>query len=103
MPSDRGRRSNWYHRYWHDWPEVQQTAYEVAKAHARYLGYEVIMERGYGPPPGDLRDVGAVMRIKLIVSRRSAKQRQPEPEELAVDVERRAGKFHAKTANVDPE
>jgi hypothetical protein len=38
------------------------------------------------------------MRVDLIVFRRSGKHRQPEFENLSVDVERRAGKFHAKTA-----
>lgn len=103
MPSERGRRFNWYNRYWQDWPEVSQTVYEVAMAHARYLGYEVQMAGGFGPPPGDLRDVGPVMRVNVFVFRRSGKHRKPEREVLTVDVERRAGKFHAKTANTDPD
>jgi hypothetical protein len=108
MPTDDGQRFNWVHRYWHDWPDVEATVYEVAKAHARYLGYEVrvpigVHKHACTPPPGDLSEVGPVVRIKLIVFRRSGKHRQPVYENLYVDVERRAGKFHPKTANVGHE
>lgn len=102
MPSPNGVRHNWFNRFWHDWPDVYQTVYEVAKAHARYLGYEVHAAGGNGPPPGDLRDMGPVMRVKVIVFRYSGKHRQPERAVLAVDVERRAGKFHVKAAQIDP-
>jgi hypothetical protein len=70
--------------------------FEVAKAHARYLGYEVHGFNGCAPPPGDFGAMGPVVRLKLIVFRRSRKHRQPEYEDLSVDVERRAGKFYAK-------
>ena len=90
MPKENGRRFNWYNRYWHDWPEVEGTVLEVARAHARYLGYEIHRGGGYGPPPGDFRDLGPVMRIKLLVFRRNGKHRQPVYEDLAVDVERHA-------------
>lgn len=103
MPSGRGRHFNWFNRYWQDWPEVKQTVYEVAIAHARYLGYEVHNAGGFDPPPGDLRDVGPVVRVKVFVYRRNGKHLKSRYEILAVDVERRGGKFHAKTAHVDPE
>jgi hypothetical protein len=97
MPSDRGRQFNWFHRYWHDWPDVEQTVYEVAVAHARYLGYEVYGAGGMMPPPGDLRDVGPVVHVRVTVFRRNARHLT---QTLAVDVERRAGKFHVKSATV---
>ena len=111
MPTDPGQYFNWYHRYWHDWPDVAETVHEVAKTHARYLGYEVhglggmYATHAYGcnPPPGDLGAVGPVVRIKLVVFRRSGKHRQPVYEDLYVDVERRAGKFHPKRATVERE
>jgi hypothetical protein len=105
MPSDSGRYFNWFNRHWRqDWPEVEQTVYEVAKNHARYLGYEVQRAGGgFRPPPGDINDVGPVVRVKVYVLRRSGKHRQPVHEVLTVDVERRGGKFHAKTASVDPD
>jgi hypothetical protein len=109
MPTEYGQYFNWYHRYWHDWPDVVGTVYEVAQAHARYLGYEVYgLDAVYPahaptPPPGDLGAVGPVVRIKLIVFRRSGKHRKPIYEDLYVDVERRAGKFHPKRATVERE
>src|SRR5215472_13802392 len=101
MPSEDGGYINWYNRYWHDWPAVGETVWEVAKAHARYLGYEVHGASGYGPPPGDLGAVGPVMRFKLLVSRRSGKHRQPIHETLHIDVERRAGKFQPRTVDIE--
>jgi hypothetical protein len=111
MPHDPGQYFNWYHRHWHDWPEVVGAVYEAAKAHARYLGYEVHWPAsvnayhpyGCNPPPGDLGEAGPVARIKLVVFRRSGKHRQPIYEDLYVDVERRAGKFHPKRATTDSE
>jgi hypothetical protein len=111
MPRRDGQEFNWYHRYWHDWYEVQATVYEVAKAHARYLGYEVADDayrsRWFSctPPPGDLEAVGPVVRVELHVFRRTGKHRsRPEYEVLYVDVERRPGnKFHPKTAPIQRE
>jgi len=102
MPRKDGRRINWYTRHWSDLSEVYGTVIEVAKAHARYLGYEVRSVEGYGPPPLDSGDVGPVMRVKLLVFKRSRKHGQPIHEILSVDVERRAGKFHPKTADRAP-
>jgi hypothetical protein len=114
MPTDPGQKFNWYHRYWHDWPEVADTVYEVAKAHARYLGYEVygpnpppsgpvaLYLYGCHPPPGDLGKVGPVARITLRVFRRSGRHKEPVYENLYVDVERRAGKFHPKKVAATP-
>ncbi len=42
------------------------------------------------------------MRVKLLVFKRSGKHGQPIHEILSVDVERRAGKFHPKTADRAP-
>lgn len=101
VPTDDGRRFNWYHRYWHDWPEVEQTVFEVARAHARYLGYKVYRIAGEEMPPGDPAKVGPVMRIKLFVVRDQKRHGQPAYELIYVDVERHAGKFSAKTAARD--
>ena len=72
-----GQRFNWYHRYWHDWAEVQEIVYEVAKAY---------------------------VRVKVFVARR-AESRRPSPHvDLWVDMERRSGnKFHAKSATIEPQ
>jgi hypothetical protein len=101
-----GHRFNWYHRFWHDWPEVSVTVVEIAKAHARYLGYEVLSVLGEGvvgytpciPPPGNLADVGPVVRVRLVVPGKRWRHNEPIPETLFVDVERRSGKFHVKKA-----
>lgn len=108
MPTEHGLHFNWYHRYWHDWPEVCETVYGVAEAHARYLGYEVnrrfpdvIPRVECEPPPGDLETIGPVVRVKLSVLRRTGKHRsKPEYERLYVDVERRpGGKFRVKASS----
>jgi hypothetical protein len=80
--------------------------YEVAKAHARYLGYEVcdaFMWTACTPPPGDLEAMGPVVRLSLCMRRRSGKHCKPTREALYIDVERRAGgRFHLKTATIEP-
>jgi len=95
-----GQRYNWYHRYWHDWAQVGETVYEVARAYAQYLGYEIYGFGTWGPPPGNL---GPIVRVKLVVARRSENRRPSPHVDLWVDVERRAGnKFHAKSATTEP-
>jgi hypothetical protein len=103
MPRQDGQRFNWYHRHWHDWPQVYRTVVEVAIAHARYLGYEYRGPWDNSPPPGDLAEVGPVMRIKLGVFRRTGKHRStPECSVLTVDMERRpGGKFHPTTVAIE--
>lgn len=100
MPSEYGRQFNWYHRYWHDWPEIEDTVFDVAIAHARYLGYEISRTAGSETPPGDLTQVGPVMRIRLLVYRSQKRHAQPLFELIYVDVERRAGKLRPKGAGV---
>jgi hypothetical protein len=78
-----------------------KTVTEVAKAHARYLSYEVHGggADGCNPPPGDIADVGPVTRVPLVVSKRTERHK-PIYETLWVDVERRAGRFHPKAAGI---
>ena len=105
MPTEDGKRFNWYHRHWHDWHQVERSVRAVAVEHARYLGYEVGDASTWTPripPPGNLEAEGPVVRVELHVFRRTGKHRpRPEYEVLYVDVERRSGgKFRPKTAAV---
>lgn len=95
MPSKRGQLINWYNRYWHDWPEVEDAVFAVAKSHVHYLGYEAFRPFGHEMPPGDPAKIGPVMRISFIVFPSKQRHGQPTYEQMYVDVERRAGKFRA--------
>jgi hypothetical protein len=91
----------WYNRYWHDWPRVYDAAYEAAAAQARYLGYDVQQWGRYAPPPGDLAEIGPVMRITLYVFAPGRRNKEPPYDELALDVTRRGHTFRAAIVSAE--